>query len=644
MKGFHFFHQWGGLIAARELFQRQELMQLVTKTAPPPLRTAVSRGSLPTLSVVSASALLLLAVVDNAARVGQATWPTVAFWFIMGMLFVPVALRLVRPDVSDSERLGLIVLLVTSLYLVKVLNSPLSFTLHDEFGQWRVADDIIQTHHLFADDPIGRAYPYFPGLQIVTTALVQLSGWSIFQVGIVLLGVMRITFAIALFQFFALTSSSTRIAGVATLLYTTNPNFVFFDAQYAYETLALTLVMFVLYLAVLWQRERTRRRAVSLLTCVVIGANVVTHHLATYTLTVVLLVWSTIECVLAWRMRRSHANNPAGFALVAFLLASGWAILVADIVVTYLIPVLNGAIREFIQFLTGHGPAKVPFSSTSSQRDPLVVQVLGFASVILILLSVPFGLWRLWARRRANALALTLAGGTLAYPVSLGLRLTQQGTETSNRASEYVFVGIGFVLALVIAEAWLPGRLHWPRMAMFATWSVAIFLGGISVGTAPYARLPGPYLVAADQRSIDPQGVAAAEWMRDARGVNNRMIADQTNGLLMGSYGKQAPQFRFRADDPYSVSEAIFSPGVGSFEQSILRGKEIQYIIIDDRLSQALPPTGIYFERSEPGAYRHAAPIDPQVLAKWDRIPVVSRIFDSGDIVIYDVRALATPR
>jgi hypothetical protein len=48
----------------------------------------------------------------------------------------------------------------------------------------------------------------------------------------------------------------------------------------------------------------------------------------------------------------------------------------------------------------------------------------------------------------------------------------------------------------------------------------------------------------------------------------------------------------------------------------------------------------VYIERGEPDAYRHRTAFDPAALAKFDGIENMDRIFDSGDIAIYDVRGL----
>ena len=61
-----------------------------------------------------------------------------------------------------------------------------------------------------------------------------------------MVGVARLLLVLALYLFFARVSGSTRIAALATLLYMANPNFVYFGAIVAYESLALPLASVVL--------------------------------------------------------------------------------------------------------------------------------------------------------------------------------------------------------------------------------------------------------------------------------------------------------------------------------------------------------------------------------------------------------------
>ena len=85
------------------------------------------------------------------------------------------------------------------------------------------------------------------------------------------------------------------------------------------------------------------------------------------------------------------------------------------------------------------------------------------------------------------------------------------------------------------------------------------------------------------------------------------------------------------------ASWLFFSPTIGMQELSTLQRKHLQYILVDRRLSTALPINGTYFESGEPNAGQHKEPLDLNLLEKFNWIPRVSRLFDSGDIVIYDL-------
>jgi hypothetical protein len=104
----------------------------------------------------------------------------------------------------------------------------------------------------------------------------------------------------------------------------------------------------------------------------------------------------------------------------------------------------------------------------------------------------------------------------------------------------------------------------------------------------------------------------------------------------MASYGGQ-----WIVPDPTgpgdaSLDSVFFSPRLGPAQAAILHQWRIRYLVIDLRFSTSLPATGFYFDGAEPGAYRHRSPIDPQGLTKFDGADGVSRLFDSGDIIIYD--------
>jgi hypothetical protein len=93
-------------------------------------------------------------------------------------------------------------------------------------------------------------------------------------------------------------------------------------------------------------------------------------------------------------------------------------------------------------------------------------------------------------------------------------------------------------------------------------------------------------------------------------------------------------------EDNIDATPIFFSSSLGSYDVSILRQTRVRYLVVDLRLSKALPLLGFYFDEEEPGAFQHTTPIDSASLTKFNTIPQINRVFDSGDIVIYDVGGL----
>jgi hypothetical protein len=107
----------------------------------------------------------------------------------------------------------------------------------------------------------------------------------------------------------------------------------------------------------------------------------------------------------------------------------------------------------------------------------------------------------------------------------------------------------------------------------------------------------------------------------------------------MGSYGGQ--QGIIYATSGVPLWDLLFSPQLGTAERELVQQGPVDYIMVDRRLSRGLPRVGVYVETGEPNTFRHATPMNPAVLAKFDDAPGVSRVFDSGDLQVYEVAVLA---
>jgi hypothetical protein len=588
-------------------------------------------GALPVLSVSTAAGLLTIAIADTGARFG-AGWSDALFWIGLLTLFVPPAIRLALPRIARVERIGCAVLIGLGLYLVKVLQGPIQFVVRDEPAAWRTTADILATGRLFHENPLSIVSPLYPGLELVTAAVASVTGLSIYTAGVLVVGVGRLVLIVALFLLIEQVSRSARIAGLACIVYAGTPNFLFWSAQYSYVSLSLPLAIFIVYLAVRRGRSSDSRRPFDLAILATGLALVMTHHLTTYALLALLALWSLIAFVA----RRRHGRAlpaPTMAASVIAVAATVWLFVSAPATLRYLGPVVGGAMESMRRFAVGELPIKPFFRGDPSFASPPWERVVAIGAVALVAaaLSISLVLFirrvRTWRRYQANSLAYAFALGGLLYFPAQALRAVPASTEISTRAMDFLFLPIGFLCAVTVHHFWLSRRIKMIRIATFSGVATLVFIGGVIIGTPPWARLPGPYLVSGDTRAFQPESLSASAWLRLTFGTDNKVVADATNELVMGSYGGQ--------DVLHGLSWVFFSPVFGRAELDALRASSVQFIVVDHRLTTMLPVVGYYYETGEPGAFQHTEPMKPAQLEKFDESPELTRVFDSGNITIY---------
>jgi hypothetical protein len=617
----------------------------------------------PTVAVLLALMLVAQALATIAARDGNG-WAETIYWLSAGGMVLVVAAAQLSSRPTSHERLGMVVALGLALYGIKLLANPAGLTYFDELSHARTALDLSHTGHLLHDNPLLPISPYFPGLEIVAVSLSKLTGLSLFASGLSVIGIGRLVLLTGIYALFLEASGSPRIAGIASVVYMANPSFLYFDAGFSYESFALPLAVAALVLTLRWMRTNPGDRSLALLACtaIVVAGLIPTHHLTSY-LFAVLAVALCACAVLSWRWGGA-SWPPWPIAVFAIAGAVIWVATVATPTYDYLEPILRPAVEGVANVATGSEAAHKAFSAvpTPEARSPLWLKTTAFTSIALILACLPFGLLLAW-RRRANPAALLLATVAVVYVPTLALRVAGSGVESANRSSGFVFLGIGFVIALliehVIQHRALP-ELGWRRLrlsiglpdrggggssglrATVLALILVLFVGGVTVFWPPYSRLPGRYLAGTDLRAVSQRGIVAARWLRSNFGPEHQVLTDRTNGQIAGAYGEQNP-VGGTVEGPVedlSVALPFTSTTLSRDAIRVLRGKRVEYLIVDTRLAESVPIRGWYFSSSELYGTPYTGPIPLQKLTKFGHQDGVNLVYDDGVIRIYDVSEL----
>lgn len=579
----------------------------------------------------------------SSAR-NDAAEASVAYWCGLAVMMLVPAWRLMQPGLTRRERMGIILALGLALYFVKFMQHPTRFAYHDEHAHWRSALDIARTGKLYNVNPLLPVTPLYPGLALATASLSKITGLDLFASSVLLISAARVVMMLALYHLFETATRSDRAAGLACAFYAANPNFLYFDSQFSYETLALPLAIMLTYAMARTQQgtEANNTPGLTLIAVLTLISNAMTHHFTSYVTIVFLTLWG-LMCLLL-RKHQHNRPNPLNIAILAILINASWLLYVANFTLTYLAFVFQSAFEGLVNAASAGGSMRRPFETDGGNSGPPIYQrLLGFASVGFTVAGIPFGLWEVLRRHRNKAMLLVMAGGMLLQPVMYVLRLTSStaGWEISNRSAEFVFLAIAPVVSLAVFSLRFPAWIDAIKRWIMAPALMTILIGGIIVSTPTWTLLPWPYHAGSDQRSIELTGISAAQWSKEYLGTGRRIVTDRVNGLLWATHGLQ---FLAITDGHPILPGLVLSPRFDETSRAIARQSRLEYLIADTRFSQQQPLFGYYYVENERAIYGIMNPLPRASLEKYDSIANVQRVFDNGAIVVYDMRRISFER
>jgi hypothetical protein len=584
-------------------------------------------GAFPAVLAISAVGVAICSVTDALSRATLA--PTVwLLWAGIAVIVGSIVYRLCAAEASTGERVALVCLLGLELYLVKLMRDPFGYTMPDEFFHAYNAQQIVLHHQLFSHNSLLPITSRYPGLEGATSALMTMTGMSSFGAGLIVIGAARLTMMLGLFVLFSALSGSPRVAGLGAAAYAGNSNFLLWGAQFSYESLALPLLVLVLA-SVAERGGQTRTARLPWAVPIVVGtaAVIVTHHLTSYLLDLTLVLIAGIALVRRWQ---TGWYGVWPFALTALVLTAGWLVVVASETVGYIYPVVSHAFIQTLHTVSGEAAPRAPFqSATAGAGTPIEQRIVAFAALALLFGALPYGLVELWRRQRRNPIALLLGVAAIAFFGVLGLRLAPSAWEIGNRVDEFLFVGLAFVVAAAVVHRVLERRRRWYATAAVAAGAMVVTVGGAITGWPTDALLATPVRIATEGRAIDSETISLGRWV-GAHLSGSSFAAPEADARTIALYGAT------RAVTGPSIYLILSTPTLADWQLPTLRSRGVQYVVVDKRVRGNDNTTGYAFSVRPPGG-----PIDrllpADVAPKFDEL-LAPRVFDSGNVAIYDLR------
>jgi len=626
----------------------------------PPVRRYRSRqGHLLAAAALAGCEITGMAAVVRSYYIAETTLSSTSefiwFWVGMFLLELPLAGLIVRRATPQTMRTALLTLYGLVSYAPKLLRNPTSPAYHDEFAHWRATYEILSTGKLFQPNPIISIIAKFPGLHAATAALVHATGLTIWQAATLLLILFHVTLVLGVAALAQALGLNNRTASLIAILYGLNSSFLYFDTQYAYESMGITLVIWAL-VAYIWAiRSQTRegRATWSVLTVALSAGTVITHHLSAFTLVLIMAAVS-LAVSMPWLSRQAGWVRTAvtawSLTLVTALMAGAWFRLVAPATMSYLSPYLGEGLSELVQVVDGSGTARQLFGASLSpwweQKSAYLVPVFAFVLAVGGLLFLrarirdsrpPRG------RRRALLFAFALLG--LVYFPSTVFILSSAGAEGARRSWAFSWIGLCMLVgpAVVWLLYWARQRTHqWLRICLYSGLVTALaiaLVGGTAAGLVASYRFPGPFLYGSEARSVTSELLGASAWFSTRFGTSNNIVTDRYTGLIFASFGLQntaSPSAGFPTYNLYLAKPgAPIDPSYLLYE---LSSSNYTYMIVDRRMAYELPELGVYFERNEPFSQfqpQSGKTIFYGKLDKFNTIRWMVKVFQSENYSIY---------
>ena len=414
-----------------------------------PARHSARGGRSVTLAGFVALSAGLGFCIDGAAMTVAPRMPGVGLLLFWTAMIVPFAVfTAVLLVAKPSRAVRQFTVAAVGLYpaVIYRMASPLVLGGFDEHIHERTLLDLLRGAGLFAPNPELPVSAHYPGMELFTGMVVRLTGMPVIVAMSVVVLLCRLLLVLTIYHSALTVSPSYRGASLVVLLYAASPQFYFFNSQFAYQTMALTLGLGGLFLLRRAQlAEGAAARRLCCLAILTLIATVVTHHMTS---------WIVLGFLIAWTLLAPRGKRKvlACAAVVMAISVAIWTGAIFSGLVVYLGPIFAVALRELKVFFGAAAP-----QSISRGGSPVAVTP-EWERLILIFYSLSCGCaavicgWTLLLRafhQKSRMLGL-LAALTLAYPITLAAHFIPTAAALGDRASTFLFLPLALSCSLLV--------------------------------------------------------------------------------------------------------------------------------------------------------------------------------------------------
>ncbi len=537
------------------------------------------------------------------------------YWAGQIALLAPCIVICLRRVATASSRLWALQLLAALQALIAWAYSPDRFRFPDELQHMRTAHDIALTGHLFVANPALPVSPGYPSLEIVTTAVSRTGGVSLFTAGVLTASVAHVLLVTAVFLWARALDIGPRRAAASALVYGFAPGFPYFDTLFTYTAIAAPFLLLALRAAA---RTLTRRDSALLVLPPLLLA-VVSHHLTGY---IACGCVAVLAATLVRTKRRGRGLPLMGVAIAGVGVAAIWTAAFAPYAFDYLLTPTRATLAALV---SPHGSSDATVGGIPPPLWQRVVSVLGSVTMAGAAVTGALLLWRSRAPKWLRRFGWT----AMVYPAVLVLRaVAADGAEISARLLLYGMVLTCVPAALLLIRIWGNGASR-RRVTVSFTVAAVTAAGATLASTPPsWERLPGKFRVASDESGIDSRTAAAAAFAgRTFFAYANSACDHSLCSLLDGDT---------RATTSVVATRMFYADDI--LRHALIGRLALDYVLVDDRIARQRPATGIYFPGE--GNAHYPRPFPAARLAAFGSDPLYSRVYDNGDVQVYDVTAV----